>query len=1204
MIKNIKLQAALLALAAAVNLCPNVIAGYSDVLGDAAEYLSSGVTVAAGQELSSYGGAAISWSGIRNNTIPDENGAYETPYYLRPDGSVITPEWFEGDIKLIADAELSLNGETAFVDDVSITLKSESIPQFSAEELTSSINIGDPESEAAAGFDSVRATEPETNTACGTSETFRRLSKNGSMALTLKCDGSKTNYFTVKLWGGDTENAMLWIVDNTTEETTGHIDSANTRGPSRNSLVDRNDFVELNSQNSETPQYGGGFIYSTYEIPRIYTDGREYVTIRLYSTGPSSDYSTPKIKEQTADSRGIYAVYMGTDPCFDPNDFGEAVSGISATEPDTEMTPLEDQHSTVSELFWSGVDSFKSWQIYGGSNYPPYMEGMQTRASDWRYKSYSDTDWKSAYYTSGRMLRQNITPLNMFEVFAQTYRLLPDGDAEKAELLDRIIKGVDFLARAQGLNGGWYSLNGWIGGGAAERTPDNPDGRLNAGGNHLEGFGVRSAGAAVIELYKEIGPYLSEMIDSDADGKADKTRYEAWEEMFSRAWDFYTSYDGAGHAPNQDMAQLIAALRFQYCLKLMDSDSLRSDEEIEKQINICLGKDLSKALSSYWVSPKGLILENFGSVQGGYSGDYSTNALAELSQAAEIGSAFFPENASEYADTVNAAYDAAGNFMFTSGVSGAPVQYAEGLISTRNSHYPGTERYICDPYAALTLNNKTSLKIQYNEFAFDRIMLGTDEYSPSNAHFEDNIVSLGNYLLNWDEYAAAFEEQDISEYDFISEDGDIDQYAWADEMARNVVIKNAGETLYMALNWRSPMHTSSNRTVDPPTFYNSEGSNGEQLVYANNIGRVHHKSKGADRYGYFEVTTADEYWSQSSNSSWRAVPYHYMDAVMYAQYGEYTIIMNSTGVTEEAPGSEFPIPEALGLNGVYKDLISGKIYGIGGDFEGYETCTSVPPASTMVLVSWDNYKISLTADNFLKYTDKNGAEITPYPDPALYFNDIQTDSAVSAAQNFMYIDLGQPLYIKSAAIYAPEYAGGSGYSTGELAVTNSLADCSQRLTVLRTSEKADIKTGLKRKALKLGDTVKYYTLSDVTPSSTSSAERSGDDMYRYLMIFDWSKQCRISEVEIRADMTKMPFGACIDSFSVNGGEMEYSYTLGSVEPVNDTYFAVYDGSGALVYLSKNEPSGSAELPPDTSYTPKLMVWQKDGMRPLCDSVSR
>ena len=102
------------------------------------------------------------------------------------------------------------------------------------------------------------------------------------------------------------------------------------------------------------------------------------------------------------------------------------------------------------------------------------------------------------------------------------------------------------------------------------------------------------------------------------------------------------------------------------------------------------------------------------------------------------------------------------------------------------------------------------------------------------------------------------------------------------------------------------------------------------------------------------------------------------------------------------------------------------------------------------------------------------------------------------------------------------------------------------------------------------------------------------------MVYDWSQACRISEIEIRVDMTRTPFDSRIDGFSVEDGVMEYSYTLGSIEPVNDAYFAVYDQNGVLVYLSKNQNSGSAELE-EGEYTAKLMVWERGGMIPICEA---
>ena len=72
----------------------------------------------------------------------------------------------------------------------------------------------------------------------------------------------------------------------------------------------------------------------------------------------------------------------------------------------------------------------------------------------------------------------------------------------------------------------------------------------------------------------------------------------------------------------------------------MDSDlswkTQGQEDNIEKYLDIALGFSINNVCSSYWVSPKGLILENFGSIQGGYSGDYGTEALEEMSQLTEL----------------------------------------------------------------------------------------------------------------------------------------------------------------------------------------------------------------------------------------------------------------------------------------------------------------------------------------------------------------------------------------------------------------------------------------------------------------------------------------------------------------------------------------------------------------------------------------
>ena len=66
--KIVKALSVVLIIVSAVGLCPDIGAAYSGALSEAASYLSGGVTVEAGDDISSYNGVNITWSNIRNNT--------------------------------------------------------------------------------------------------------------------------------------------------------------------------------------------------------------------------------------------------------------------------------------------------------------------------------------------------------------------------------------------------------------------------------------------------------------------------------------------------------------------------------------------------------------------------------------------------------------------------------------------------------------------------------------------------------------------------------------------------------------------------------------------------------------------------------------------------------------------------------------------------------------------------------------------------------------------------------------------------------------------------------------------------------------------------------------------------------------------------------------------------------------------------------
>lgn len=62
--------------------------------------------------------------------------------------------------------------------------------------------------------------------------------------------------------------------------------------------------------------------------------------------------------------------------------------------------------------------------------------------------------------------------------------------------MDRVVKGIDFLTRAQGENGGFYSSE-WIGG---------PNRKVSES-QHLTGFGLRSVAQAMIMICDDVDFY-------------------------------------------------------------------------------------------------------------------------------------------------------------------------------------------------------------------------------------------------------------------------------------------------------------------------------------------------------------------------------------------------------------------------------------------------------------------------------------------------------------------------------------------------------------------------------------------------------------------------------------------------------------------------------------------------------------------------
>jgi hypothetical protein len=117
-------------------------------------------------------------------------------------------------------------------------------------------------------------------------EECRVIGPEGSLEFELTCDPAKQNYLTVKFWGSDTGNGMIFVLDPVWGEL--------ALRPEYQSEQPELDYM------SEDPAFPGRFYYSTYIIPEIMVIGQKRVKIKLVSTGQATPYSTDQKVAQQA----------------------------------------------------------------------------------------------------------------------------------------------------------------------------------------------------------------------------------------------------------------------------------------------------------------------------------------------------------------------------------------------------------------------------------------------------------------------------------------------------------------------------------------------------------------------------------------------------------------------------------------------------------------------------------------------------------------------------------------------------------------------------------------------------------------------------------------------------------------------------------------------------------------------------------------
>jgi hypothetical protein len=206
-----------------------------------------------------------------------------------------------------------------------------------------------------------------------------------------------------------------------------------------------------------------------------------------------------------------------------------------------------------------------------------------------------------------------------------------------------------------------------------------------------------------------------------------------------------------------------------------------------------------------------------------------------------------------------------------------PVVRKEEWLGWRKNYHPGGEGYGAVPMAAVLLNNKLALygtqKAAENGFYFKV------DYSKYWVH----LMSESSEMMREVDYIEQALEMPSPDVRYPFEDGQPD-YAWADEQAGLVVIKDQGRQLWATMQWRHPLEDDI-RHVDN--------------ALTNDKVRVHYSTPVYELLATTAMESVDEMYS-----------------LYIWHFGKYLVLMNASPDTEY----EFILPEGSPNSAI--DLIS------------------------------------------------------------------------------------------------------------------------------------------------------------------------------------------------------------------------------------------------------------------------------------------
>eukprot|EP01043_Picozoa_sp_COSAG02_P010949 COSAG02_NODE_396_length_23126_cov_282.150258_22_plen_292_part_00 len=240
---------------------------------------------------------------------------------------------------------------------------------------------------------------------------------------------------------------------------------------------------------------------------------------------------------------------------------------------------------------------------------------------------------------AGGSIGSNNNGFRSLEVMARAYHLNSSRFHLSSDVLARIVAGVDYFGLAQGFNGGFDPRPrlpvGWIG------APHRKN-----GSGCLEGYGHMGFSAAVDLIAGVVSnEILSEMVDADDTGQKTMTRRDAWARLLVNSRD-YLQWN-RGHAPNQDLADILAAQIADHGLGKIAPSHRISREAMLRGVKQAVGilqqpadgwpykpppgyGPVNATAPGYWFSNEGISMEPNTNVNGGYSHGYVRLTVGRL----------------------------------------------------------------------------------------------------------------------------------------------------------------------------------------------------------------------------------------------------------------------------------------------------------------------------------------------------------------------------------------------------------------------------------------------------------------------------------------------------------------------------------------------------------------------------------------------